>query len=571
MRGCFDVARSIAKVAKVAIDVAGAGSAVAARDTKVRYIPPLAGGDRALPTSPAMAAPTIGLASNSGEVPTVTILLAPQTKANRVIERPRDLLAALQRLRGAVCRDGAAIFSAWQPLIQRRSFASSAANLADYLALRRHDLRQLQLALIPWGLSSLGRIEAKVQPNLDAVIATLGRVCEIEAALLPPHPPIEAFFEGDRLLQCNTDAVFGPPPSLRRGRIMVTLPTAAAYDDNLVRDLIGRGANCVRINCAHDSPAEWAAAIDLVRQAAAEFDVPCKVLMDLAGPKPRTGEVLTEGRLFPGDRLLLCRESPDPELPVAHQASCTLPEILDSLQIGEAVWMDDGRMGAIVEALRPEGALLQVTYTRAKGARLRPEKGLNFPDSNLRLSPLTAKDRADLDFVIAHADMVGYSFVQAAADIVLLQEEMQARDRNRARELAIVAKIETPKAVKNLPELIVHAAGKQPFGVMIARGDLAVELGYQRLAEMQEEILWLCEAAHIPVIWATQVLENLVKKGMPSRAEMTDAAMAERAECVMLNKGPFLAAAVTTLDEVLRRMQAHQIKKTPQLRALQSW
>jgi pyruvate kinase len=136
---------------------------------------------------------------------------------------------------------------------------------------------------------------------------------------------------------------------------------------------------------------------------------------------------------------------------------------------------------------------------------------------------------------------------------------------------AIVAKIETPEAIRNLPELIVYAAGKQPFGVMIARGDLAVEIGYQRLAEMQEEILWLCEAAHVPVIWATQVLENLVKKGIPSRSEMTDAAMSERAECVMLNKGEYLAEAVTILDDVLTRMQAHQSKKTPQLRALNSW
>ena len=98
-----------------------------------------------------------------------------------------------------------------------------------------------------------------------------------------------------------------------------------------------------------------------------------------------------------------------------------------------------------------------------------------------------------------------------------------------------LAKIETPEAVKNLPELIVCAADQQTFGVMIARGDLPVEIGYQRLAEMQEEILWLCEAAHVPVIWATQVLENLVKKRIPSRAEIADAAMAERAECVMLN------------------------------------
>ena len=106
---------------------------------------------------------------------------------------------------------------------------------------------------------------------------------------------------------------------------------------------------------------------------------------------------------------------------------------------------------------------------------------------------------------------------------------------------------------------------------MIARGDLAVQIGYQRLTEIQEEMLWICESAHIPVIWATQVLENLVKDGIPSRGEMSDVAMSERAECVMLNKGPFIAEAIGILDDVLMRMEAHQLKKTPQLRALHSW
>lgn len=165
----------------------------------------------------------------------------------------------------------------------------------------------------------------------------------------------------------------------------------------------------------------------------------------------------------------------------------------------------------------------------------------------------------------------GYSFVQEAADIDLLQQELRQRQDKQAQPLALIAKIETPRAVRNLPELIVHAAGKQPLGVMIARGDLAVEIGYERLAEIQEEMLWVCEAAHVPVIWATQVLENFVSKGTPSRAEMTDAAMAERAECVMLNKGPYVAEAVTILDHVLTRMQEHQVKKTPQLRELHMW
>ena len=106
---------------------------------------------------------------------------------------------------------------------------------------------------------------------------------------------------------------------------------------------------------------------------------------------------------------------------------------------------------------------------------------------------------------------------------------------------------------------------------MIARGDLAVELGFERLAEMQEEILWLAEAAHVPVIWAPQVLESLVKRGLPSRGEMTDAAMAAHAECVMLNKGPFVTEAVRALDRLLVRMAEHQSKKTPKLRRQRTW
>jgi pyruvate kinase len=119
-----------------------------------------------------------------------------------------------------------------------------------------------------------------------------------------------------------------------------------------------------------------------------------------------------------------------------------------------------------------------------------------------------------------------------------------------------------------LPSLLLTAMRHERVGVMIARGDLAVECGYERLAEVQEEILWICEAAHCPAIWATQVLETVAKQGTPSRAEITDAAMGHRAECVMLNKGPHIEHAVSVLDDILRRMESHQTKKRAMLRAL---
>ena len=210
---------------------------------------------------------------------------------------------------------------------------------------------------------------------------------------------------------------------------------------------------------------------------------------------------------------------------------------MPQLQVGDSVWVDEGSLCAVVEETDGQSALARVVRTGPRGARLRTDKGLNFPDTETRLSPLTAKDLHDLDTVAEIADIVAYSFVQRPSDVGLLQAELAARTN---RQLAMIAKIETGLAVRSLPEIIVQAAGKQPLAVMIARGDLAVEIGYPRLAEIQEELLWLCEAAP-PVISASQVLDTFLHKGLHSRAEMTDAAMAERAECVMLNKGPYLA------------------------------
>ena len=164
--------------------------------------------------------------------------------------------------------------------------------------------------------------------------------------------------------------------------------------------------------------------------------------------------------------------------------------------------------------------------------------------------------------------MVGLSFVQSAADVQALHQRLDALCASR---LGVVLKIETRRGFENLPELLFAAMSRPTAGVMIARGDLAVECGFERLAELQEEILWVCEAAHMPVVWATQVLENLAKTGRPSRAEITDAAMGVRADCVMLNKGPHILEAMHTLDDILRRMQDHQAKKRPLLRALKAW
>jgi pyruvate kinase len=276
-----------------------------------------------------------------------------------------------------------------------------------------------------------------------------------------------------------------------------------------------------------------------------------------------------------GDTLLLTPESFAGRLAVLDEhdrvllparIGVTLPEVFRDVQPGEAIWFDDGKIGGLVRAVDPQQITVEITQARSDGAKLVAEKGINLPDTTLRLAPLTDKDCEDLAFIAGHADLVGYSFVRHAEDIYELQRRLAAL---HAEEVGIVLKIETQHAFNELPKLLLACMRGGRFGVMIARGDLAVECGFERMAEVQEEILWICEAAHTPVIWATQVLESLAKTGMPSRAEVTDAAMSERAECVMLNKGPFIREAVGTLDDILRRMQAHQTKKRAMLRPLQ--
>jgi pyruvate kinase len=189
-----------------------------------------------------------------------------------------------------------------------------------------------------------------------------------------------------------------------------------------------------------------------------------------------------------------------------------------------------------------------------------------LPDSALKLPALMPDDLEVLPFVARHADIVELSFVNSARDVETLQQQLALLGMQIP---AIVIKVETRAGFRNLPDILLKAMQAPCCGVMIARGDLAVECGFERLAEVQEEILWICEAAHVPVIWATQVLESLAVTGMPSRPEITDAAMGHRAECVMLNKGRHVITAVRALDDILRRMQTHQTKKSAMLRPLQ--
>ena len=203
-------------------------------------------------------------------------------------------------------------------------------------------------------------------------------------------------------------------------------------------------------------------------------------------------------------------------------------------------------------------ALLRLSRVSANKHRIKPEKGINFPDTQISVSSLTEFDRSVIPFARKHADLIGFSFVRHPQDVASLQHLLKT---SNGKSLPLVLKIETYDAVQNLPALLFQGMKEPVFGVMIARGDLAVEIGFERLSEIQEEILWLCEAAHVPVIWATQVMESLNKSGIATRSEVTDAARAAHAECVMLNKGKNLLNVLASLRDILRRSGGHHLKK----------
>lgn len=244
---------------------------------------------------------------------------------------------------------------------------------------------------------------------------------------------------------------------------------------------------------------------------------------------------------------------------------CTLDAVFDAARPGQPVWFDDGKIGGRIMENAGRRLRVEITHAAPQGSKLRAEKGINLPETDLEIPALTDADREHLRLLAPHVDVVGMSFVRRAEDVEALHARLAELG---VGQMGAVLKIETRQAFENLPLILLAALRQPPVGVMVARGDLAVEIGFERLAEVQEEILWLCEAAHVPVIWATQVLDTMARRGMPTRAEVSDAAKGVRAECVMLNKGPHIVATTHFLCGVLERMSDHQAKHRPMMRRL---
>jgi pyruvate kinase len=577
----------------------------------------------------------------------------------------------------------------------------SAKNLVHYVALRNHDLRKLQNQLSQHGLSSLGRSESCVLSSLLEVSERTQESLAIRAhegakralSLLEKERGTAISWQtANRYLHEHTRGVLGPRPRDRHIYIMVTAPPAIEADRAWMAKMLRAGMNALRINCAHEGEREWGKMVRALSRARRDTDRECCVLMDLAGPKIRTGRIATARRIRTwtpakddagtvtapvrvvirrgsatpsdgsgpflfvrddafgkvrkgdelhfrdarnkkraldvdevnrdelvglsrehtyvlnstrarihragahrshvtievgdngdaaidvkiGDPLVLTRRpiagkpprrDPRGRVEKAGVIACTLPAALDHLEPGHRVLFDDGRIHAVVDRPKTKDGdfRLRVVRTHKPTAHLRAEKGINLPDTPTTVPSLTGDDLSALVFVTKHADAVGLSFVRTPDDVRGLHQEL---DRLRRPDIGVVLKIETRAGFENLPRLLLEGLRRPNLAVMIARGDLAVEVGFERLSELQEEILSLCEASHVPAIWATQVLDTLARTGVPSRAEITDAAAGVGAECVMLNKGPYVDEAVAMLSGILKRMEKVHYKKRSLFRKL---
>ena len=458
-------------------------------------------------------------------------------------------------------------------------YRSSAKNLYHYLLLRSVDIRKLQSDLSEIGISSLGTGAGYVYENVANALK-LVKLLNGKTWKRNTQQKTLGFVESKHLLMDHANDLFASDRGDRDTEIMVTMPDEAATDKKLLEKLRSAGMGIARLNLSHGNEALWKKILGKIKIVSKEIHV----YMDLPGPKIRIGniyhkmdagtpiETVPYVKIGKGDKLLLIKpDSPHvsgkPKKILSAKENIlievTLPQIIDDLKTGQPVFFDDGAIEAKVIGLNEETASLVVKKSHKK--KLRSGKGINLPDTHLNLPSLTFEDVQLMPFISAHADLMGYSFVRNAEDVAFLYEELdQLGDTNTG----VVFKIENRTAFENLPSILFSAMKRPKIGVMIARGDLAVEIGFERISEVQSQILWLCEAAQIPVIWATQVLDTMAKKGMATRAEISDATISAQAECVMLNKGPFIVEATKTLKNVLKRMEAHSQKSKNTLRAL---
>jgi pyruvate kinase len=325
---------------------------------------------------------------------------------------------------------------------------------------------------------------------------------------------------------------------LRRIKILATLGPASS-DSAMIRKLFEAGADVFRINMSHTSHDKMRELVATIRNVESSYGRPIGILVDLQGPKLRLGS-FTEGAVELNNGAMFTLDS-DPTLGDKTRVYLPHPEILRALKPGHALLIDDGKLRLIAEETSPDHALVRVVT----GGRMSDRKGVSLPDTDLPVSAMTTKDRADLEAALETGiDWIALSFVQRADDVI----EAKKLVRGRA---AVMSKIEKPQAIERLAEIM-----EVSDALMVARGDLGVELPAERVPGLQKQMTRMARRAGKPVVIATQMLESMIQSPVPTRAEVSDVATAvfEGADAIMLSAesaaGKFPVEAVMTMNRI---------------------
>jgi len=335
---------------------------------------------------------------------------------------------------------------------------------------------------------------------------------------------------------------------VKKTKIVCTIGPATESEENLAK-LLKAGMNVMRLNFSHGDFGEHQSKVDNLKKAINATGIPAAILQDLGGPKIRTGEFGTEsGRVTikKGQKFILTTEKVVGD---ENRVHINYEKLTKEVKVGERIMLDDGKKELLVEAIKGKEIHTKVIA----GGELKGRRGANFPDTDLSISSLTPKDVSDLEFGIKNkVDFVALSFVRRPADVIELRS-LLAKGKSNA---AIISKIETPQAVADIDQII-----ELSDGIMVARGDLAVEIPAEEVPLVQKMIIKKCNEAGKPVITATQMLESMIKSPVPTRAEVSDIANAilDGTDAIMLSEettlGDYPFKSVETMTRVAVRVE----------------
>ena len=350
-----------------------------------------------------------------------------------------------------------------------------------------------------------------------------------------------------KYLHRQMDKQAGILHSQKRTKIVATVgPACDTYEK--LWELVIAGVNVFRLNFSHGEHADKSKVIEFIRKINSTQPVNIAILADLQGPKLRVGD-LENGHvaLHEGDELIFTTVN---IIGSVSKIYVSYPHLAKDVLIGERIFLDDGKMEVqVIKILNDEEVLVRVTV----GGLLLPKKGVNLPDSVLTMPSLTEKDLTDLDFIITqNLDWVALSFVRKAVDITDLKKLIS----DRKSKIKVIAKIEMPEAIRNIRDIIVESDG-----IMVARGDLGVELPVEQIPILQKEIIRKSMHRAKPVIVATQMMESMMERTKPNRSEVTDVANAvlEGADAVMLSgetaMGVYPTLVVETMSKIILEVE----------------